>query len=227
MAFLDQDDIWLPRKLQQQMALVDDHVGIIYGRAIQFYPGGQERDYDYAHEFQPLPEGDIFTELFADGCFIAMSSAVMRRSAVEDVGPIPPTIQTVPDYYLYVAVARGYPARAVQEPVCRYRMHAGSMSQSKRQRLYEEPLSIVNQWAEQLDPQIAAYRRQTYSTGIALEEMRHSTSFARGIVRLFTDGSVTWLMSRPFVVAFRALRRKFRRPYWRTDGVRDARSAPG
>ena len=227
LAFLDQDDIWLPRKLQQQMALVDDDAGIIYGRAIQFYPSGKERDYDYAHEFMTLPEGDIFTQLFADGCFIAMSSAVMRRSAVEAVGPIPPTIQTVPDYYLYIAVARGYPARAVQEPVCRYRMHAGSMSQSKRQRLYEEPLSIVNQWAEQLDPQIAAYRRRTYSTGIALEEMRYSTSFARGIVRLFTDGSVTWLMSRPFIIAFRALRRKFRRPYWRTDGVHDARTAAG
>ena len=40
LAFLDQDDIWLPRKLQQQMALADDQTGIIYGRAIQFYPNG-------------------------------------------------------------------------------------------------------------------------------------------------------------------------------------------
>ncbi len=123
LAFLDQDDVWLSQKLQQQMALADDHTGIIYGRAIQFYPNGRERDYDYAHEFQLLPEGDIFTQLFTHGCFIAMSSAVMRRSAVEEVGPIPDTIQTVPDYYLYVAVARRYTARAIQEPVCRYRMH--------------------------------------------------------------------------------------------------------
>ncbi len=94
-------------------------------------------------------------------------------------------------------------------------MHAGSMTQSKRRRLYEEPLLIVEQWTEQLDPQIAAYRRMTYSTGIALEEMCHAPSFARGIVRLFTNGSVTWLMSRPFVHSFRALRRKVRRPYWR------------
>ncbi len=87
LAFLDQDDIWLPRKLQQQMALADNNTGMIYGRAIQFYPSGKERDYDYAHEFQPLPEGDIFAQLFIHGCFIAMSSAVLRRSAVEEVGP--------------------------------------------------------------------------------------------------------------------------------------------
>ena len=218
LAFLDQDDVWLIGKLQQQMALADDHTGIIYGRAIQFYPTGEQRDYDYAHEFQPLPEGDIFSQLFTDACFIAMSSAVLRRSAVEEVGPVPETIQTVPDYYLYVAVARRYPARAVQEAVCRYRMHAGSMSQSKRHRLYEEPLLIVNQWAEQLDPRIVAYRRMTYSTGLALEEMRSLKTARTGFVRMLTEGSVIWLMSRPFVRAYRAVRRKVRRPYWlRTD----------
>jgi glycosyltransferase involved in cell wall biosynthesis len=214
LAFLDQDDVWLPGKLQQQMALADDYVGIVYGRAIQFYPSGEERDYDYAHEFQPLPEGDIFTQLFVDGCFIAMSSAVLRRSAVEEIGPIPETIQTVPDYYIYVAVARRYPARAVQGAVCRYRMHAGSMSQSKRYRLYQEPLLIVNQWAEQLDPRIVVYRRMTYSTGLALEEMRSLKTARIGLVRLLTDGSIFWLMSRPFVRAWRAVRRKVCRPYW-------------
>ena len=59
-----------------------------------------------------------------------MSSAVLRRSAVEEVGGIPDTIQVVPDYYLYVAIARNYQARAVQEVVCRYRVHPGSMSAS-------------------------------------------------------------------------------------------------
>ena len=214
LAFLDQDDIWLPQKLQQQMALADDRTGIIYGRAIQFFPSGKERDYDYAHEFQPLPEGDIFSQLFTDACFIAMSSAVLRRAAVEDVGPIPAAIQTVPDYYLYVAVARRYPARAVQEAVCRYRMHAGSMSQTNRQRLYQEPLLIIDQWSDCLDPRIVAYRRMTYSTALALEEMRSLRTFRSGLVRMLTDGSVIWLMSRPFVRVWRVVRRRLRRPYW-------------
>ncbi len=227
LAFLDQDDIWLPRKLQQQMALADEHAGIIYGRAIQFYPSGVERDYDYAHEFQLLPEGDIFTHLFTEACFIAMSSVVLRRSAVEEVGPIPETIQTVPDYYLYVAVARRRPARAVQEAVCRYRMHAGSMSQSRQHRLYEEPLLIVNQWADQLDPRIVAYRRMTYSTGLAIEEMRRLETARTGLARMLRDGSVIWLMSRPLIHAFRAIRRRVRPPYWRKFRVHDSCDATG
>jgi len=217
LAFLDQDDVWLPRKLEQQMALAAAGVGIIYGRAVLFDSRrGNLRDYDYAHEFQPLPEGDIFAQLFADACFIAMSSAVLQRSAVAEAGGIPDAIQLVPDYFLYVAIARRYRARAVQDVVCRYRVHPGSISASRhhRQRLQSEPLSIVNQWAADLDPRIVAYRRMTYSTALALEEMREWRTAGNGLQRLFMDGSLLWLILRPVVRAWRAARRRLRRPYW-------------
>ena len=126
-AFLDQDDLWMPRKLEMQIALADPKTGIIYGRTVRFYSTGLERDYDQTHEFHPLPEGDIFTQLFTKGCFIAMSSAVFRRSAIEEIGGIPDQISIIPDYYLYAAVTRRHPVRAVQQVVCRYRMHGSNM----------------------------------------------------------------------------------------------------
>jgi glycosyltransferase involved in cell wall biosynthesis len=113
LAFLDQDDVWLPGKLQKQIALAGESVGLIYGRTIRFYPSGMERDYDQAHEYALLPEGDIFQQLFTKSCFIAMSSAVFRRSAVEAIGGIPDDVRIIPDYYLYVAVARQFAVRAV------------------------------------------------------------------------------------------------------------------
>ena len=217
LAFLDQDDIWLPYKLEKQLALVSDDVGIIYGRTVLFDSRhGNLRDMDYRHEFAALPEGDIFSLLFRNACFIAMSSAVLRRSAVVEVGEIPKYIQVVPDYYLYVALAHRYKARAVQDMVCRYRVHTGSMTASHehRLRLHQEPLSIIRQWASSLDPHTVRYRTQTYSTVLALEEMRNPTTAALGIRRLFRDGSVMWLFSRPFALLWRTVRRKIRRPYW-------------
>jgi glycosyltransferase involved in cell wall biosynthesis len=216
LAFLDQDDVWLPGKLEKQMALTASGVGIIYGRTVMFDARhGNRCDYDYAHEFTMLPEGDIFAQLFADACFIAMSSAVLRRAAVEEAGSIPPAIEVTPDYYLYAAVARRYQARAVQEVVCRYRLHPGSMSRSRRLRLFQEPLLLIDQWAECLDPKVVAYRRMTYSTALALEEMRSGKTFGAGIRRLWSHGSLLWLLSRPLVRAWRWTRRKLRRPYWR------------
>ena len=222
LAFLDQDDLWTATKLEKQMALSDENAGIIYGRTALFWPNGEARDYDQAHEFTPLPEGDIFGELFRSACFIAMSSAVLRRSAVEEVGGIPEYIEMAPDYYLYIAIARRYPARAVQEVVCWYRMHGSNLSQESKRKTHQEVLVMIDQWAECLDPRIAAYRRGTHATALALEEMRSLASAGTGIRRLFREGSVTWLMSRPFVHAWRRMRRKVRRPYWRVSGAPQA-----
>jgi glycosyltransferase involved in cell wall biosynthesis len=216
-AFLDQDDLWVPRKLEQQMALSAEDVGLIYGRTIRFYPGGRERDYDHAHEYQLLPEGDIFTQLFTKSCFIAMSSSVFRRSAIEAIGGIPEEIRIIPDYYLYVAVARKYRARAVQAPVSRYRMQASSMSHSMGLAIHQEVLWLIDRWAGDLDPAIIAQSRKRHFTAIALEEMRNPKTFARGFLRLLTKGSLGSQLLRPFLFAFHVLRRRFRRPYWRRE----------
>lgn len=73
---------------------------------------------------------------------------------------------------------------------------------------------MVNRWAASLDPKVVAYRQMTYSTALAVEEMRKVETMGAGIKRLFSQGSLLWLMSRPFVAAWRFLRRKLRRPYW-------------
>src|ERR1017187_9043376 len=181
LAFLDQDDIWLPRKLEMQMALADDTTGLIYGRTVRFYPSGLERDYDQAHEFTLLPEGNIFKQLFTDSCFIAMSSAVFRRASVEAIGGIPDAIQIVPDYWLYVAVARRYPVRAVQEPVCRYRMHGANMSRLNALKMNQEVLWLIDQWADHLSPRAVTLCRKRHFTAIALQEMRKPATVARGV----------------------------------------------
>jgi len=218
LAFLDQDDIWLPRKLEKQMALADDRTGLIYGRTVRFYPSGLERDYDQTHEFTLLPEGDIFNQLFADSCFIAMSSAVFRRAAVEAIGGIPDAIQIIPDYWLYVAVARRYPVRAVQGVVCRYRMHAANMSRLAAVKMNQEVLWLIDQWADHLSPRTLALCRKRHFTAIALREMRKPATAARGVARLFRQGSVGSQLVRPFMFAFHIIRRNVWRPYWRSFG---------
>ncbi len=214
-AFLDQDDLWLAHKLERQLALAKDGVGLIYGRTVRFYPSGFERDYDQAHEYALLPEGDIFTQLFTKSCFIAMSSAVFRRSAIEDIGGIPDMIQIVPDYYLYTAVANRYQARAVQEVVCRYRMHADSMSHTVALAMHREVLRLIEYWAEEVHPETVALCQKRHHTAIALEEMRSAGTRSVGFMRLLTKGSVESQLIRPFTFAFHVVRRNLRPPYWK------------
>lgn len=217
LAFLDQDDVWTHDKLQKQVSLVatDPMLGIVYGRTVSFSADGTERDFDHRHEFEPLPEGDIFTRLFRDSCFISMSSAMLRRSAVEEIGGIPDEIQTIPDYYFFVALASRYRARAVQEVICRYRVHANRMSHTVGRKMHEEALWLLDRWADRLDPRLLARRRRVHSTVLAVEELRRRQAIKRGTIRLLTDGSIPYLLSRPLVRLLRAVRRRVCRPCWR------------
>jgi len=218
LAFLDQDDIWLPRKLELQIELTNSpQVGLVYGRTVSFYPGGSHRDYDQFHEFSDLPDGDIFSELLGRGCFIAMSSALIRRSAVEEVGGIPAQIHITPDYFLYLAVCRRHSARAVQQVVCRYRVHAGNMTSIFRRESLEETLLLLESWGNQLSPDAFARRRAGVSTALALEEMRHSKIMVRGVKRLLGPGSLRWLARAAFVRLWRMVGRRVRQPYWKNS----------
>lgn len=216
LAFLDQDDIWLPRKLELQLALADSpSVGLIYGRTLAFYPNGSQRDHDYFHEFEPLPEGDLVPELLGRGCFIAMSSALLRRSAVQGAGGIPEFIRFTPDYFLYVSVGSRYATRALQEVVCRYRIHPANMTARYRRETLAEALVLVEEWRSHLSE--GAYRARTthLSTAQAVEELRTRGRAARGLQRLLRDGSLSYLAGRPFVHLFRWMRRLVLRPYWK------------
>jgi glycosyltransferase involved in cell wall biosynthesis len=230
LAFLDQDDLWMPQKLEMQLATASPHAsegslggatqstGMIYGRTVRFYPNGMQRDYDQTHEFKPLPEGDIFAQLFTKGCFIAMSSAIFRRSAIEEIGGIPGEISLIPDYYLYAAVARRHSARAVQQVVCRYRMHGTNTSQVAAVAMHQEVLWLVDHWADSLDPRTVALCRKRHSTAIALEEMQTPRTAFRGVRRLLTEGSVASQFKRPFMFAFHLVRRSVLSPNWKALG---------
>jgi hypothetical protein len=148
-----------------------------------------------------------------------MSSAVFRRSAIEELGGISKEIAIIPDYYLYAAVAHRHPVRAVQEVVCRYRMHGANTSRLAAVAMHQEALWLVDHWADSLDPRTVALSRKRHSTAIAVEEMRSRSTVVQGISRLLSQGSVGSQLKRPFMFAFHIVRRNVRTPYWRAVSV--------
>jgi glycosyltransferase involved in cell wall biosynthesis len=215
-AFLDQDDIWVPEKLEKQLALANSSadVALVYGRTVSFTPAGERKDFDHRHEFEPLPEGAILESLFVDACFIAMSSAMFRRSALAELGAIPENIHMSPDYHMYLGVCQRYRARAVQDVICYYRIHGNNMTPKTFKTVHNECLWLIDRWGGAVRPRIRWWRRKVHHTLVALKELEQGATRREGLIRLLRDGSLMYLFSRPFARGYRAIRRRMKRPYW-------------
>ena len=105
-AFLDSDDLWLPKKLAIQVAFMDQHpeAQICYTdelwvrRGVRVNP--KKRHAKYSGEIYPhcLPL-----------CIISPSSAIMRRGLFEQIGTFDPGLPVCEDYDLWLRVAARFP----------------------------------------------------------------------------------------------------------------------
>jgi hypothetical protein len=221
LAFLDQDDIWLPHKLERQIAVAQPGVNIVYGRTLKMFERGGRRDFDHRHEYGSLPEGDIFLRLVAESCFICMSSAMLRREAVERAETLPDWVQVAPDYWLFLALSSAGGTRAIQEPLCLYRVHAAGMTASSLGRIQQEALAMLAHWQAKIPTRLLRRRQQVHHTVGAYVQLCTAGQRASGLVRLLRNGSLPYLFSRPPVRVWRSLRRALLMPQWQ----RNARQA--
>lgn len=105
-AFLDSDDLWLPKKLAVQVAFMDQHPQalICYTDELWIRRGKRvnpkKRHAKYSGEIYPhcLPL-----------CIISPSSALMRRGLFEQVGTFDPRLSVCEDYDLWLRVAALFP----------------------------------------------------------------------------------------------------------------------
>jgi glycosyltransferase involved in cell wall biosynthesis len=105
-AFLDSDDLWLPKKLAVQVAFMDQHpdAQICYTdelwirRGVRVNP--KKRHAKYSGEIYPhcLPL-----------CIISPSSALMRHGLFAQVGTFDPGLPVCEDYDLWLRVAARFP----------------------------------------------------------------------------------------------------------------------
>jgi len=124
LAFLDQDDSWLPEKLARQLARFAERpaAGIVYCDGFIVSEHGAVLD-TWGARYR-LPAGHVF-EALASRCVIPVSTLVLPRATFEAVGGFR-GFRYVEDLDLILRVAAGHPIEMVATPLARYRIHPGS-----------------------------------------------------------------------------------------------------
>ncbi len=163
LALLDADDLWLPEKLERQLAFLAVHpeVGAVQcgarfvDRALRTLEIRRCR-----HVADPLWEVLHFRNLPA-----FLSALLMRRSCLERVGPFDTSLVILEEWDMAIKTARSCGLAGLPEPLVLYRVHRANRSRdvdihvapgfAVLERLYADP---------DLPARVRAARREVYGS---------------------------------------------------------------
>ena len=147
-AFLDADDVWLPGKLDAQLAVLasDPDLGGVYTAWHVWEPAADGRyvappeDSAGACEIDAHQSGWLYHHLLLDSV-IFTSSLILRRRVVEAVGNFRPDLRRGQDYDYWLRLSRVTRVAKLARRFVLYRMHNASVATLHGDRNYE--LEIV------------------------------------------------------------------------------------
>jgi glycosyltransferase involved in cell wall biosynthesis len=191
LAFLDADDVWLPRKLEAQLTLLGSQpeLGLVHC-------GVEEMD----GEGRPLSvrldgqAGRVAEEMMLFRRSVILgggSAAVVPRPRFEEVEGFDERLSTSADWDLHHRLARRHPVGFVPEVLVRYRVHAGNMHADVSRTAREMLAAYARAFAE--DAALAPIRDRAYGglhamlSGSFHAQGRYGRSLDHGLRALWHD----------------------------------------
>lgn len=122
-AFLDDDDEWLPEKIEKAVATLEaSDAKMVYSFAKQYRDDTGEWLPDLGRAFT----GDFYSELLHTTNFIGgVSFPVLEREALLAIGGFDTEMESAQDFDLWLRMAKNYPVVCVGEPLTVYHWHSG------------------------------------------------------------------------------------------------------
>ncbi len=169
-ALSDQDDLWMPHRLETMAARFADrpNLTLLHGDARLVDAEGQplEQTLLGAIEFTPAEraayrEGRVFDSLLRRN-LVTGATTMFRRSLLEIAAPLPP--EFVHDEWLGIIAAATGEVDVYPEPLGDYRQHGGNQIGAKR-------LSLLGKARRMLEPRGARNERLERNSAILLERI--------------------------------------------------------
>lgn len=139
-AFLDDDDLWLPHKLEKQIACLEAHpkIGLVYSDMFCFNENGMLPN-TWA-KANPGPQVPLLWTLFVRN-FIPVPTVVIRRECLDAVGLFDETLTSCEDYDMWLRIIPKWQVHSINEPLAHYRQSPDSM-QNNEERMFVNWLRV-------------------------------------------------------------------------------------
>ncbi len=149
LAFLDDDDEWLPTKLEKQLAMMSKpDVGLIYCRQIIV----NDKTKTQVVDNRKFYSGKVFDKLMLVGNFIGSTSFVLiRRECFNECGLFDVKMKSGQDFELWLRIAQKYKVAYVDEPLVIYHIHTGKRISTNPLNKIQGQELLIGYYCEYLD----------------------------------------------------------------------------
>ncbi|MBM2832870.1 MAG: hypothetical protein HW406_31 [Candidatus Brocadiaceae bacterium] len=133
-AFLDDDDEWLPDKLKLQIDLLENSpatVGVVYTGYVEVNRANKK----ILWQMIPTQKGNIYNNIFVKNYVGVPSTVVLRRACFEKVGLFDENIIYPTDYDLWIRLSNKFCFEYIEKPLVRYYVHENSISRNLELRI--------------------------------------------------------------------------------------------
>lgn len=208
-ALLDQDDEWLPHKLEKQVSRfleIDDSFGLIYSNVEVRTDQGILSD--QKKEIEPEASIQSNLELMLSRNLITSPTAMVKRKALEEVGLFDESIRWGgDDYDLWIRIAHKYMFDYIDEVLCIRHEHQQNYSADKK-RMMLKTIDLGEKYVKQfgLEPSLSRKLKSNhyYRYGIeSIKKLRVLSGLSYVIKSLF-------ISKQGFIELGKTLRNRFR-----------------
>lgn len=122
-AFLDDDDEWLPQKLERQLSVMrrsSPEVGAVYTG----YDKIDRSSGKLMARIRPERKGWLFDDLCVENRVGTASTVLLRRECIARVGQFDEEIVFGEEYDLWIRIAKHFQFECIRDPLVRYFVHA-------------------------------------------------------------------------------------------------------
>ena len=113
-AFLDSDDLWLPRKLSSQVVFFNSNPEAVINQTEEIWIRNGVRVNPKTRHHKP--SGMIFEQSLAL-CLVSPSAVMMKRSLFDEVGLFDEDLPACEDYDLWLRISWRYPVHLIETPL--------------------------------------------------------------------------------------------------------------
>lgn len=141
-AFLDDDDEWLPEKIEKQMACMTGDVALVRCDSWQISENGVR----YQH--LTVPSKDPLSAILRSNFIGSTSFPLLRTECVRAVGGFDPNVKVCQDYDLWIRMVSHYGLAYVPEPLVNYYVSQDSTFRWDGQKYIDGVLFLTEKYRD-------------------------------------------------------------------------------